>query len=143
MAEVAMRTAQILTVSVPPEMLKQVDKVRKVESRTRSELVREALRTYFASRNRPVPMDFAAPARIRPIMKGRAVLPPDITVTHQQLQEELSHRRKQWGAEIERRGRAKLRARLREGALRNADRDREIAREWSPLEEEAWQRNAR
>jgi len=138
-----MRTAQILTVSVPPEMLKQVDKVRKAESRTRSELVREALRTYFSSRNRPVPMDLRTLAGIRPTRKGHADLTPAISVTHQQLQEELNRRRKQWEAEIQRRGRVKFRARLKEGALRNADRDREITREWSPLEEEAWRRTGR
>ncbi len=36
-------------------------------------------------------------------------------------------------------GRAKLRKRLKEGALRRADRDRRIATEWFLLDEEAWQ----
>src|ERR1700679_1545041 len=43
-----MRTRQILTVSLPREMMEQVEVIRKAEHRTRSELVREALRTYFA-----------------------------------------------------------------------------------------------
>jgi metal-responsive CopG/Arc/MetJ family transcriptional regulator len=39
-----------MTISLPPEMIDQVERVRKVEHRTRSELVREALRTYMESR---------------------------------------------------------------------------------------------
>lgn len=41
------RTTAILSVSVPPEMADELDRVRKVEHRTRSELVREALRRYI------------------------------------------------------------------------------------------------
>jgi predicted transcriptional regulator len=36
-----------MTVSLPPEMLRAVEKARKAEHRTRSELVREALRAYL------------------------------------------------------------------------------------------------
>jgi predicted transcriptional regulator len=39
-----------MTVSLPPEMLTRFETVRKAESRTRSELVREALRAYFEAR---------------------------------------------------------------------------------------------
>ena len=39
---------------------------------------------------------------------------------------------------IEAIGRANLRKRLREGALRRAERDLQLAREWFFLEEEAW-----
>jgi metal-responsive CopG/Arc/MetJ family transcriptional regulator len=45
-----MRTRQTMTISLPPEMIEQVEQVRKAEHRTRSELVREALRSYIASR---------------------------------------------------------------------------------------------
>ena len=45
-----MRTTAIMTVSLPPAMLKEFEAVRKAEKRTRSELVREALRRYFESR---------------------------------------------------------------------------------------------
>ena len=37
-------------------------------------------------------------------------------------------------------GRAELRKRLKEGALRRAERDRQFARGWFLLDEEAWQR---
>ena len=40
-------------------------------------------------------------------------------------------------------GRAQLRKRLREGALRRAQRDLEFAREWFFTEEEAWRRGGR
>ncbi|MBI1955141.1 MAG: ribbon-helix-helix protein, CopG family [Acidobacteria bacterium] len=45
-----MRTRQVVTISLPPAMVRQLEVVRKQESRTRSELVREALRQYFAKR---------------------------------------------------------------------------------------------
>jgi len=41
------------------------------------------------------------------------------------------------------RGRAKLRRRLREGAMRRAERDRELVADWFSLDEEAWQRSKR
>lgn len=44
---------------------------------------------------------------------------------------------------VQAKGRAPLRKRLREGAIRRADRDRQIAGEWLALDEEAWQHRAR
>lgn len=41
------RTTATFSVSVPPEMAEELERVQKVEHRTRSELVREALRQYF------------------------------------------------------------------------------------------------
>ncbi len=41
-----MRTSKVMTLSLPPEMLKEVDQLVKEENRTRSELIREALRKY-------------------------------------------------------------------------------------------------
>jgi CopG family transcriptional regulator/antitoxin EndoAI len=40
---------------------------------------------------------------------------------------------------IHKAGRANLRKLLKEGAIRRADQDRQIAEEWFPVEEEAWQ----
>lgn len=37
-------------------------------------------------------------------------------------------------------GRAKLRKRLKEGAIRRAERDLQLAEDWFALEEEAWSR---
>ena len=41
-----MRTSKVLSVSLPAEMLRRVETLAKAEDRTRSELVREALRVY-------------------------------------------------------------------------------------------------
>ncbi len=64
-----MRTTQIMSISLPPAMLQQFEEVRKKESRTRSELVREALRAYFEERYPAV-----APTRseLAALRRGRA-----------------------------------------------------------------------
>src|ERR1700742_1783063 len=64
-----MRTTQILTVSLPPALLQQFEEVRKRESRTRSEVVREALRVYFEQRYPSVEPTRAELAALR---RGRA-----------------------------------------------------------------------
>jgi CopG family transcriptional regulator/antitoxin EndoAI len=48
--EVPMRTTKILSLSIPPELLRQAERVAKAEGRTRSELFREALRRYVEER---------------------------------------------------------------------------------------------
>ncbi len=58
-----MREATTLTVSLPPAMAKQVKQAMKVENRTRSELVREALRVYLSAKLVPVERPTAAEAR--------------------------------------------------------------------------------
>jgi len=65
-----MRTRQTVTVSLPPAMIEAVERVRKAEHRTRSELVREALRTYFALGRTYTPTR----AELRAIEKGRAAI---------------------------------------------------------------------
>lgn len=58
-----------MTISLPPAMVRQFEHVRKAESRTRSELVREALRAYFEARYPAVPPTAAELAALR---RGRA-----------------------------------------------------------------------
>jgi predicted transcriptional regulator len=58
-----MRETSTFTVSLPPAMAKQIEKVMKTEHRTRSELVREALRVYFTVRVLPNERPTAAEAR--------------------------------------------------------------------------------
>ena len=41
------RTTQVISISIPPEITSQIDRLAKSESRTRSELLREALRRYL------------------------------------------------------------------------------------------------
>src|SRR5271157_3274635 len=64
-----MRTTQIMSISLPPAMLRQFEEVRKKESRTRSELVREALRAYFDER---YPAVAPTPAELAALRRGRA-----------------------------------------------------------------------
>lgn len=68
-----MRTRQTMTVSLPPEMIADVERVRKREHRTRSELVREALRAYFVAR-RTLPTYTPTAAELRAIRAGRAAI---------------------------------------------------------------------
>ncbi|MCL5962532.1 MAG: ribbon-helix-helix domain-containing protein [Chloroflexi bacterium] len=44
------RTTKTITISLPPEMHAQVEEAMAEEGRTKSELLREALRRYFAAR---------------------------------------------------------------------------------------------
>ena len=45
-----MRSTAVVTVSLPPELASRADEIAKEESRTRSELLREALRLYIDTR---------------------------------------------------------------------------------------------
>ena len=58
-----MRESTTFTVSLPPAMAEQVERARKAENRTRSELVREALRVYLSAKVAPVELPTAAEAR--------------------------------------------------------------------------------
>jgi len=66
-----MRTTETMTVSLPPALVRQFEEVRKIEFRTRSELVREALRVYFESR---YPAVEARRGERMALRKGRAAL---------------------------------------------------------------------
>ena len=46
-----MRTAKVISLSLPPDMEKEVLKVAREEHRTISELLREAFRQYLANRD--------------------------------------------------------------------------------------------
>ena len=45
-----MRTTKPITVSLPADLLREAQRVAREESRTRSELIRDALRQYLSSR---------------------------------------------------------------------------------------------
>jgi predicted transcriptional regulator len=87
-----MRSTQTFTVSVPPAMAAEIDKVRRKENRTRSELVREALRTYIADRYPTAQPTRAEVARVR---KGRAEIRRGDFVTLDQLRDVLDSPRRQ------------------------------------------------
>lgn len=54
-----MRTTRVWTISLPPAMSRAAQHVAKREQRTKSELVREALRLYLAQRGQPVSLGAA------------------------------------------------------------------------------------
>ncbi len=64
-----MRTRKAMTISLPPGMVRQMERVRKREHRTRSELVREALRAYLNDR---FPAVVPTKAELKAIERGRA-----------------------------------------------------------------------
>ncbi len=87
-----MRTRQTMTISLPPAMIQKIETVRKAEHRTRSELIREALRTYFSRRRiREVTV---SPAEVRAIRRGRAAHARGDFVTLEQLFHELGSSRR-------------------------------------------------
>jgi CopG family transcriptional regulator / antitoxin EndoAI len=45
-----MRTTRVLSLSLPPELVREAERVAKEEGRTKSELFREALRRYVEER---------------------------------------------------------------------------------------------
>lgn len=65
-----MRTRHTITISLPPKMAEQVEQTMKAEHRTRSELVREALRTYLEIRH--LPEETPTAAEMRAIRRGEA-----------------------------------------------------------------------
>jgi Arc/MetJ-type ribon-helix-helix transcriptional regulator len=60
------RNMKTVTVSLPPQLLDELDRVSERERRTRSEILREALRRYItrAERGRMIPVEDALPEEI-------------------------------------------------------------------------------
>ena len=65
-----MRESTTFTVSLPPAMAKEIERAMKAEHRTRSELVREALRVYLSARL--IPAELPTPAEARAYRRGMA-----------------------------------------------------------------------
>jgi predicted transcriptional regulator len=86
-----MRTTDTLTISLPPAMAKQMEKVQKEENRTRSELLREAWRQYFESR---YPVYTPTKAELAAIRRGRAEIKHGNFVALQQLLHDLDTSRR-------------------------------------------------
>jgi predicted transcriptional regulator len=80
------RTTSTLTISLPPAMLKELERVRKQEHRTRSELMREALRASFSNR---IPEEAPTTAELRSIRRGRAAIGRGDFVTLDELRDEV------------------------------------------------------
>jgi Arc/MetJ-type ribon-helix-helix transcriptional regulator len=65
-----MRESTTFTVSLPPAMAKEIERAMKAEHRTRSELVREALRVYLSARL--IPAELPTAAEVRAYRSGMA-----------------------------------------------------------------------
>ena len=87
-----MRTRETITISLPPAMLKDIERVRKAERRTRSELLREALRAYFLRRASEVT---PTRAEIRALERGREAMKRGDYLTYEQLIHALDAPRRQ------------------------------------------------
>ena len=77
-----MRETTTFTVSLPPAMAKEIDRAMKAEHRTRSELVREALRVYLSPRL--IPSELPTPAEARAYRRGMAAYERRDSLTLQQ-----------------------------------------------------------
>jgi predicted transcriptional regulator len=86
-----MRKTELLVASIPPAMMREVERLKKAEHRTRSELVREALRTYFALVAR-FPEEKPTAADIRALREGRREFARGETVPLEKVLRELPSR---------------------------------------------------
>jgi len=87
-----MRTTDTLTISLPPAMARQMERVQKEENRTRSELLREAWRQYFEGR---YPLVQPTKAELAAIRKGRAQIKNGQFVTLEKLLHDLDNPHRQ------------------------------------------------
>lgn len=87
-----MQTRATMTISLPPEILKKIDAARKREHQTRSEMVREALRSHL---KKIIPADNATEDEITALQLARGEYARGEYVTLDNLLHELgnTHRR--------------------------------------------------
>ena len=83
-------SSKAISVSIPEEMLPEIDEAARQENRSRSELIREALRCYLShGRRRMIPLDDAQPDEIEAIERARAEFTRGDFVRLEDLQREL------------------------------------------------------
>ncbi len=83
-------SSKLISISIPEEMLPELNDAARREHRRRSELIREALRRYLSSRQeRLIPLDEALPDEVEAIKRGRAELEQGEFVRLEDLQREL------------------------------------------------------
>ena len=87
-------TAKSLTISLPPQLVEELDRVRRREHRTRSEVLREALRRYIAIavRTHTVPIEDALPEEIEAMRRAEEEFERGECVRLEDLQRELGLR---------------------------------------------------
>jgi predicted transcriptional regulator len=85
-----MRESTTFTVSLPPAMAKEIQRAMKAEHRTRSELVREALRIYLSARL--IPAETPTPAEARAYRRGMAAYNRGDSMTLQEYVDGMDRR---------------------------------------------------
>lgn len=82
--------SKMISVSLPEEMLPEIDSAARREHRSRSELIREALRRYLSGGlGRVLPVEEPLPDEIEAIERGRAEFSRGEFVSLDDLQREL------------------------------------------------------
>ena len=83
-------SSKMISISIPEEILPELDEAAQSEHRSRSDLIREALRRYLSSRRgRLIPLDDALPDEAEAIKRGRAQFERGEFVRLEDLQREL------------------------------------------------------
>ena len=91
------RAAKSVTISLPSELVVELDRVSKHERRTRSEVMREAVRRYLSDMRR-IPVAEAEPGELEALEYGRAQTARGEYVLLEDLLNELeSYRRERRG----------------------------------------------
>jgi metal-responsive CopG/Arc/MetJ family transcriptional regulator len=72
MLRMSTRNTKSVTVSLPPQLVPELDRVSERERRTRSEILRDALRRYItvAERGRMIPIEEALPEEIEAMRRA-------------------------------------------------------------------------
>ena len=88
------RNMKTVTISLPPQLVAELDRVREHEHRTRSEIVRDALRRYItvAERGRMIPVEDALPEEIEAMRRADEDYASGECVRLEDLQHELGVR---------------------------------------------------
>ena len=81
-------TAKLISVSLPEEMLPEIDSAARREHRSRSELIREALRRYLEG-GRMIPVGDIRPDEASAVARGRQEFKRGDFVRLEDLQREL------------------------------------------------------
>ena len=85
------RTTKTVTISLPPKMVDELDRVRRQEHRTRSELLREALRHYMttAGTSKTIPVEEATLEETKAARVAEEEYARGETISLEDLQHEL------------------------------------------------------
>jgi metal-responsive CopG/Arc/MetJ family transcriptional regulator len=88
------RNTKTVTVSLPPQLVAELDRVSERERRTRSEILRDALRRYItvAERGRMIPIEDALPEEIEAMRRADEEYVRGECVRLEDLQRELGIR---------------------------------------------------